>query len=327
MFEIFRRNLFLNTLLLLPYVFIIRINSILQPAVYNKGEDTGLLSEQAYKALPDGLTQNILANLLIFIQALLLNYIFSQNRFSRESTLFPGVLYILFVSIMTDNNLLTPVLMANTFIILAILYLLQTYKVPNATAMIFNTGFMLSLSAQFYIPYFVFVLFGVVGLIMLRSFKIKEKLQYLIGFGIPYFLVFTYKYWFDIPFADLDFIKNIFFRFPGFRTDDLIVLYVSFGALMIAVALSVFNYGSVTGKKSLQVQKKADILYWGLLFCLISFLIFRTNGVTHLATLAVPLALISGTSLSDGRNSILNELMHIFLVALIMVSGFGLIKF
>jgi len=327
LFEIFRKNLFIGNLLLLPYTFLIRISSLVNPVSHAKGQDSGLLSDLVFAAIPDALAQNILANVLIFIQALLINHIFTKNHFSRESTLFTGALYILYCSIMAENNLLTPALIGNTFLILALMYLLNTYKVPIATASIFNTGFMLAVAAEFYIPNFFYLLFGVVGLLILRSFKVLEKLQYLIGFVIPYFLVFTYKYWYGIPFADLNFLTKVFFRVPDISSDNLIIFYITFGVLMASVLFSGLSYGAMGSKKSIQVQKKVDIIYWSMLFCLVSFLVFRTNGTGHLLTLSIPLAVIIGTFVSENRNILLNELLHIVIVALIQVASFRLIGF
>lgn len=327
LFEVFRKNLFLSNLLLLPYTFLVRIHTMINPVPHTKGEDSGLLTELLLNAVTDPLTQNIIANVLIFIQALLINHIFAKNHFSKDSTLFAGVLYVLFCSLMADNNLLTPALLGATFIILALMYLLSTYKVPHATASIFNTGFMLAVASQFYIPYFSYILFGVVGMLILRSFKVLEKLQYIIGFFIPYFLVFTYKYWNDIPFAELDFLRKIFFRIPSISADQLIIFYVTFGVLMANILVSGLSYGAMGSKKSIQVQKKVDIIYWALLFSLVSFLVFRTVGVTHLITLSIPLSIITGTLVSESRNTLFNELMHIVLVALIQVAGFKLIGF
>ena len=327
MIEIFRKNLFINSILLLPYIFVLRLSTLIHPAVYTLGPNANVFQKIIFFNLSDPLVQNIFANLLIFGQALLINHIFIKNRLSKNVTLFPGLFYVIFITIINENNLLTPILIANTFIILAVLNVLETYKLPQATVYIFNTGFILGLASLFYSPYFAFILFGIIALLQLRSFKITEKIQFFIGFAVPYFLLFTYRYWNGISFVDLDFIKEIFFRWPAFRTDGLITFYLCLSVIFISVLVVLFNFGSINGKKSIQAQKKIDIFYWVLLFCLLSFFIFSTPGLNHLMSLAFPLSVLLGCLVSDAKKYILLEIVHILVVSLIFITQFKLIQF
>jgi Family of unknown function (DUF6427) len=311
----------------LPYIFILRLNTLLNPIDYQTHKAESILMDMLYKTIPNPLMQNIIANLLIFIQVLLINQIFIKNRISKEITLFAGLLYILFISIISENNLLSPILIANTFIILAVANLLNTYKLPNATVHIFNTGFFIGVASAIYTPYFTFILFGIIALLLLRSFRILEKLQFFIGLSLPYFFLFTYKYWFNIKFADLDFVKEIFFRLPTLSGDNLLVFYISVAFLFLCIGFAILNYPSFTSKKSIQSQKKIDIIYWFMFFTLISFFIFKTSGSLHLISLVLPLSLLMGIYLSDSKRIIFNELVHIFIVALIFITQFKLINF
>ena len=323
--EIFRKNLFINSVLLLPYIFLVRLPSIVYPAAYPLTETTNTLQGLVYVLFPDALLQNIIANILIFIHALLINHIFIKHRLSREITLLPGLIYVVLVSVVADGVLLSPVLMSTTFILLAVINLLRTYKLPNPSAYIFNSGFYLSIASLFYTPYIFMVLFGVIILLILRSFKLLEKLQYFTGFILPYFFLFTYKYWADIKFVELSFIQDIFFRWPQIRQDSLIVFFITVGIICLAIILAIINYGNLTGKKSIQIQKKVDIFYWILLYSLVSFLIFSTNGVLHLLTLAFPLAILTGILISDSKARIAQELFHFLILTLIFLTQFKLL--
>lgn len=325
--EIFRKNLFINSVLLLPYIFIVRIGTLINPIGFTLKDESNVLQKVIFYNITDPLLQNIIANLLIFVQVLLINFIFIKHRLSREITLFAGLFYILFVTIIDENAYLSNILIANTFIILAFKNILETYKAPHATAYIFNTGFMIGVASLYYSPYFGFLIFGVIALLQLRSFKILEKIQFFIGAAIPYFLLFTYRYWNDIPFVDMNFIKDIFFRWPSLQTDELIVFYVSVLLLLSGIGASIVNYGNFTAKKTIQTQKKIDLVYWMLLFSLISFLIFSSERATHLMSLGFPLALLIGISVSDTKKRVFYELLHIVLLSLIFISQFKLINF
>ena len=292
---------------------------------FTNAENTNTLQTIIYNLLPDALLQNIVANVLIFIQALLINHIFIKHRLSREITLLPGLLYVILVSTIAESVLLSPVLIANTFILIAVLNLLRTYKIPNPSAYIFNSGFYLSIASLVYTPYIFMVLFGIIILYILRSFKMLEKIQYFIGFILPYFFLYTYKYWADMRFVELSFIKDIFFRWPQFIQDSLIVFYLSVGVIILALVLAVINYGNLTSKKSVQIQKKVDIFYWILLYSFVSFLIFSTNGVFHLITLAFPLSILTGILISESKTRIAQELFHFLVLTLIFLTHFKVV--
>ena len=327
MIEIFRRNLFVNSILLLPYIFILRLNTLINPVSFALGDDSNVFQKIIFLNITNPLLQNVLANLLIFGQALLINHIFIKNRLTKQITLFPGLFYIIFVSVISENAFFSPILVANTFIILAVMNVFETYKMPLATSFIFNTGFLLAFASLFYSLYFAFILFGLVALIQLRSFKPIEKIQFFIGFFVPYFLLFTYRYWNNISFMDLDFIKDIFFRWPLFRSDSLLVFYLSVSILLASVILSLAMYGNLTAKKNIQAQKKIDCIFWILFFCLLSFLIFNSDGLIHLISLAFPLSILIGCLVSDSKYKILHELIHILIISLIFINQFKLVSF
>jgi hypothetical protein len=323
--EIFRKNLFINSVLLLPYIILVRLATFIYPQKYQVQENSSEIIKIIYLFLDNPLLQSTIAVVLIFIQAIIINHLFIKHRLSREITLLPGLIYVVFVTIVMDFTVLSPVLLGNTFIIFALVNLLKTYKLPNAVAFIFNSGFYISVASIFYTPYIFMVFFGVIILLILRSFKLLEKIQYFSGFIVPYFFLFTYRYLTDAKLADLTVLKEVFFRLPYFESNFLIVNYISIGFIILSVLVCLFNYGSLTGKKVIQTQKKVDVFYWVLLYSLVSFLIFSTEGSLHLLTLAVPLSVLTGILISDSKAKISHELLHFMVLALIFLTQFKLL--
>jgi hypothetical protein len=265
------------------------------------------------------------ANVLIFIHVILINQLFINSRLSREMTLLAGLLYVIFNSVIAEGIMLSPILMANTFVLLAVIDLMKTYKTPNPSAYIFNAGFFLSLASLFYTPYIVLFLFGVFSILLLRSFQVYEKLQYTAGYIVPYFFLFTFKYWEDLKFVELSFFKEIFFRMPDYKFIGFELWYLSFGFFVLCILFALLNYSKLTGKKSIQVQKRLDILYWYIVFCVVSFLVFSTDGILHLLSLSLPLSILIGIWVSDSKSRITHELLHILIVAFIFIAQFKLI--
>lgn len=312
-------------MLLLPYIILVRLATFIFPQAYRTQEGANEIVTAIFSIIDHPLLQSIVAVLVIFIQAILINHLFIKHRLSREITLLPGLIYVVFVTIVMDFTVLSPILIANTFIILALLNLLKTYKLPNASAFIFNSGFYIGVATLLYTPYIFMVLFGVIILLILRSFKLFEKLQYFIGFFIPYLFLLTYRYLIDAKLEDISILQKVFFRLPYFESTFLIVNYISIGFVLLCVLICLFNYGNLTGKKIIQIQKKVDIFYWVLLYSLVSFLIFSTDGSFHLLTLSIPLAILCGILVSDSKSRITHELLHFLLLGLIFLTQFKLL--
>lgn len=327
MLELFRKNIFLNSLLLLPYVFIIRLGGLLSPIAYSSDTRDNVINGLIYTNTTSPLTQTIVACVLIFIQALIINYIFSNQKISRENTLFAGVFYILFISLVTENNVLSPVLIANTFMLLAINNIMDTQLNTEASAPIFNAGFLLGTAALIYTPFLGFVLYGIIALNMLRAFKFQELLQFLIGVIIPYFMLFTYKYWNDMPFVEFDVFNELFLSIPSIHADSMVMLYVAAGMLTLMLLFSLVNYSNITSKKSVQAKKKINLMYWYILFCVLTFLGFRTDHLEHLSSLAIPMGILVGISASESQRKLSYELVHILLITIVFAGYFKLFNF
>ena len=322
MLEIFRKNVLINSLLLLPYVFLVRIGTFLLPQKYTLDQSNAtFINSFVYNHIDNLFIQNIIASILVFLQALLVNYIFINQKISRDSTQFAGVFYVPFVSLIANTSGLTAILMANTFLLLALHNLLNTYKNINPTAQIFNSGFMIATASLFYVPYFAYFLFGIIAILQLRSFNILEKLQYFIGFITPYFLIFSIKYWFNIPFIEIQFFDKIFFRWPDITTGQQIIGYTAIGVILLVMVISILVYGTIVAKKAVQIKKKIEILYWLILFSIVAYSIFNTQIQEHILSLAVPLSFLVGILSSESKNKIVFELFHLILIIIVVIGS------
>ena len=143
MLSLFRQNLFFNSLLLLPYTILIRIHSLIHPESYISSEIEGWLNSSIFSQLQSvPIVQSILAILLIFLQAVSINFILNRHRLSLRPNLFPGAFYVLLVSLSSEHLFLNPVLFANVFFLIAIVNLFKTYRVARVSGAIFNCAFL-----------------------------------------------------------------------------------------------------------------------------------------------------------------------------------------
>jgi hypothetical protein len=227
------------------------------------------------------------------------------------------------VSLLPENGSFSGTLVANTFFILGVMNLMEIFKISNPTVFLFNSGFFIGLAGLVYMPYFLFVFFGFIAILTLRSFKIIEVLQLISGALTPSFLLFTITYLLDLTISPWHTIMphlGLAFVLPSKISWPSLVLIILFA---LSILFTVLNYNTITGKKMFQVQKKLDIMYWSMAFSALSAILFETSIFTPVSILAFPLALILGILMSESRNSLLTELVHFIFFAFILYAQIG----
>ncbi len=302
MLTFFRTNQIFSSILLIFYIALLRFSVFLAPFKWNPSGQ-GVFSEWVYGwAGSQDIVSHILAIVLLLIQGFLLNVLTINNRLSNEVNLFPGVFYVLFCSLLPDFLYLSPVLLGNTFFILAMVNLFDTYKNPACADKIFNAGLLTGVASLFYFPFVFFFILLMAALNILRAFNIQERLMAVIGMFVPYFLTGLYFFWFD----RFDFFwqhqvsDNLdFFSFgPGLLGWEHYIKIFIFAVAMLYVIL---NNNEYLIKKNIQVQKKISILYWVLVSAGFAALFQANLTFEHLLMLAPSLGIFFGLSFTAMR--------------------------
>lgn len=325
MLEFFRRNLFVNSLLLLPYTILLRIGSLINPSVYQLNQEDGYINHLIFSLLQDSpIIQTIIAIILIFFQANYINHIINKNRIAPTPNLFSGMIYIILASIIPEFMTLSPALIATTFVLIALDNLFQSNKKMSSAGKIFNVAFFISISSLIYLPIIIYIIVGYIGLIIVRSFKFRERLQFVIGIFIPYFLISSYYKWNDVigTYLGSYLSKNLTFKYlvSGVSMYNLIVILT----FVVLCGIAVLNYNEYRKKKTIHVQKQIDIFFWFLIFSIPTILFWNNLGLTHFIILIPLLSILSGISLIKMKNKFLAELIHLFAILFVFFTQFEL---
>jgi len=323
MLQLFRTNQFFANILLLFYVILLRVFVFVVPTVEG-GTGKGVLSLGAEQWLPtSGIGSEIIYTLLILFQAVLLNFIVSQFRIGKETTLFAGMLYVLLVCSMPELAHWSPVLVANTFFIFSLWSLYNSYKKKSAATSIFNVGLTLALASLFYFSYAWYFLMAIFALSILRSFSIKEIWMVLVGFLVPYFLTSVYYFLVDdlSGFWQRHFVDNLSFLDISFRMDA--ILLAKLGLFVLLIVVVIFSFGQYLMKKSIQVQKNIQVLYLALLFAGLTLFFQASLAMDHLLLLVPSLSILLSLSLLEMKRTNA-EIVHFFLLFLAFFFQYGL---
>lgn len=325
MLNLLRSNQLLVVPIVVIYAVLLHLHRIVFPReviVLQSEFLSGLLFQNIDSS---GLVAKILAIVLIVIQALLVNTLANKNKIAKPFSYFPAGFYVLISGFIYDLGTLSPVLLGNTFFILALIELYKVYKKNHIFGNVFNVGFWLSVASLFYFSMNIFFILGLIGLLTLRSFKVKEWLIYLIGFLVPYFLAATYCFWMDKLglFFQFQFANNFGFLSFDIPSDwQFMVRMIVFGLLVLVVLLSSQRYFN---KRTIQSQKYINLLFMAMFIGSLTVLIQANISLPHLLILSAPVAILISMTFLSMKRKVLAEIFFLilFLLALyLQYSGF-----
>ncbi len=320
MLTIFRTNQPLANILLLLYLGIVRASTFIHPInVLPKSQ--GILTQWMYIELPPSSREGqVAAFILIFIQAVFINITVARFRVSNEISLLPGLFYCLVTSLLPEFMMLSPILLANTFLILAMFHLFDVYKNNAIASRVFDAGFWLGVACLFHFPFILFVLWGIVGLGILRGIRLKELFMFLIGIFVPFFLLGAYLFW-NGQLANLPkhFSEN--FGFLSFAKNTHPNTYIKLGILLLLVATTLFASGQFFIRRNISTQKYISIVYWMLLIGGMTILIQKDIDLNHLLIVSIPLGILL-SMLFQSIGVATAEVLHMLLLAVALILQF-----
>lgn len=264
---------------------------------------------------------------LLFLQAVLINNLAIKHRLYNETTLLPGLFYVLLMSTLQDFFPLTAILLGNLFLIIALDQLMSTYKQSNCAGAIFNAGFWIGIASLFYSSFGLFFLLILLGLGLLRSFKVKERLILLVGFMVPFLFASAWFFWHNkfLEYWQTYFLSH--FSFLNFQYDKSGIFLAKLALLVVFFLLGFFN--NYKFDKANQTRNYVSIIYMTLFISGLTFLFQPNVTILHFLIIMVPLSLLVTARFLSFNSSVAEFVHTILLIAVLFFQyrGFGEIMF
>jgi hypothetical protein len=235
----------------------------------------------------NGLICALLAFLLLYIHSLMVNYLVHEYRLLSKQTFLPAMAYLLLTSLLPEWNYLSSPLIATTFILWILIKLFSLYNIPSARGQIYNIGLLLGISSYFYFPSASFLLCIIMGLIILKPFRLNEVVLLLMGCLTPYYFIGAWLF-LKGQLSFNSFFPHISVRVPEVKS----TLWLAISILLLAMPFLTggFFIQKHLHKMLIQVRKSWSIL---LLFLLLAFFVPFVNSNSSFSNwtlLAVPFA-------------------------------------
>jgi len=252
---------------------------------------------------------------LVLGQALAINQFANGFKVSVPYTYFPAGFYVILTAMLNPDAILSSALLANTFLLVAMFELYDTYKKNPANGNIFNVGFWIGVAGLFHFSTVVFLLFGLLGIISLRQVRIRELLIAVLGYLVPFFLAFTVYFWQD---SLSYFIEK---QFAGLSLLDFSELKVfkSLGRLIVVgllLLVSFLSFQSYLSKKVIKIQKYVNLVFLIQIIAICSLLIQNQLCLEDGFLILIPLSIFMSLTFIGTKRKVFAEVIFLTLFLL-----------
>lgn len=209
--------------------------------------------------LPNLLWMKWISGLLVFVNALTLNFLFNTNAFYERNSYIVSILYIVLMSFYHSFYQVDGVLIAHFWLILSLFQLFRLESNLDGRRIAFNSGFFFGLAASFH-PSLIFTIPLLwIMLTRIRPFVFREILLSTAGFLVPLIYGFILIFWNE---------KQINWNFieTAVNYSQKQFIFLSFIFLFsISAILSIFGMRIKNAKSSIRFRKLTAIIFVFLL--------------------------------------------------------------
>lgn len=323
MLQLFKENRIQNYFFILIYVLLLRIHTF-----FNSYGPVPKVDSILYDAIGQGewdttWGMKIISVLLIFYHVMYINRILIVNNLAFGNPMYPGALYVLFLSLLPEIHPLDPMLVGNTFLILAIYHLFQAVHRNQRSKRLFNAGFLICIASVCNINYLFLMPFLILASNSLIVVRNRDFLLYFLGFGTVVYFLGTYWYLTEGVSHALHKLTGYFhwFEYDFLREEYGVVKTAILGSLVL---LSLIGFRQIVSKTNIFVRSKLHFLFNLLLYSILLVGIGFHVDLAHIQILFLPLSLLLGLYLFNLARPVIAEGIHFILLVLVVLSQYFL---
>jgi hypothetical protein len=271
------------------------------------------------------LTGKIAALILVLIIASVLIAFNTSTFFINERTFLPGILYIVLVSLFPAFQYLTPVLPASIFLIMAIIRIAGTYRKNGIAYSYYDAALMIGTGSLFYASLIWFGALLFVGILLLRTFNLREVFVSILGLLTPYIILYGIFFVADYDLSELTGTISdcLFDSNAGILWSRMTIVTTIF--ILVTILIASLQLFSVFTTKKVKSRKIFSLHIWTVIVTLVVYLISPSAGEELIFIFAIPVSFIlSHYYIQRKRKKIVPEIMFsgtIILIVLLQILG------
>lgn len=232
----------------------------------------------------------LIASMLVFIQALLLNLLVNRYNLLSRSSFLPALMYVTVSSLFTPFLVLSPPLICNFLVIWMLFKLFDLYKGDGALSTAYDLGMIVAIGTLIYFP-FIFLFLAIwVALVIFRPFNWREWVAGIMGYGTVFFFLAVFYYLHNQFNQFYTIWLPLGTRFPNRINITNYYNYLILIPVIIILGLCFIKLRQNFFKSYVQVRKSFQLLFFMFLIAGLSFYVRTQFNLNHFLLCCIPAA-------------------------------------
>ena len=276
-----------------------------------------LLLDAPSESLFSPLTNVLIAQVLLIVQALLFNQIINNHGLLGKPTYLPSLMYVTAGSLLSPFLIISPGLVCNFMILWMIEKFLSIYKRDEVGSVMYDLGMIVALGTLIYFPFISMLVVVWISLIIFRPFNWREWFTVITGFITIFFFLAVYYFWND----SLDQFYNIWVPLTSkFPRNLRINLYDSLVLIPVFVILvsGFFQLQQNFFRSVVQLRKSFQLLFFMFLIGLLSFYLKQNLVLYHFLFCVPPASALMAYYFLHAKRRWLYESLYFVLISSIL---------
>lgn len=328
MIRFFSGNNPLNVIILFFLGIFIKLPNFITPVIPVPAATDSFLYVELLKALQISgaafpVLYPIIAYILLFTQAITFNGLINDQKLFPSPHYLLALAYLLLTSIVPEWNVLSPVLIINTILVLAWPRMVGLYNHPKPKTVLFNIGFGFGITSFFYFPSAYLLLLLIVALILFRPFHLTEWLVAILGILTPFYFLIVYFFVWDHWEMIGRVVPKQVLRLPSVSFDWK--FWVEFSLIVFPLCIGLLLSARNSARMLVQTRKSWNFMVFYLIIALFIPFVNSFAGLTHWVLAVVPMSLFIAAFYFYPKKKMIPELI-LWLSLIWIMANYALLK-
>ncbi len=261
---------------------------------------------------------------LILLQSILFGVLAERNQLLYKNTWLPILFFALFNLVFKMQLSLSAELMANTFLVLAVMAMFQAQGKERALPAILNSGMLCGMAFLFAPSTFLFIPVFLFGIMLFKQVRVLDFLQYLTGYGLVIFLTITILYMLNLEAVVANYWA-INFLHPGDGTIWREPYFLGFTVFLLLILIpTLFRVQQNFYKNTVRVRKLQQFILVYFVFAILYIFLGAQSAKTAMGILALPLSVYFTYHYLPGNRKFLKDISFFVLLFAILLQHWPL---
>jgi len=256
--------------------------------------------------------------MMLLVSVLMVNFN-TDVFFIGERQFFPALIYILIIGLVPEQHILNPVLPAAIFLIPAVQRIMMAYKLQWTPFPFFDAGLLIGTGSLFYAGLIWFGLLLFTGIVILRTWGIREFIVSLAGLATPLF-IFTGFYYVagnDMEQLMVSVKHNLFLRSSTLGPDIFSKAGLAVASFITLICL--VHLLLALNSKKVKSRKTFVLLIWIFLISAGMVILFQAVSYEIIWLAAIPMSYFVSHYFVFARERRIPVIMLITLLSMVII--------